>query len=319
MKNYLKIAGLSLVLAALAGPTALYAAHKGSQEPQACSKTTTAAFNACLNEGYDDFWIGNGKCQNESERGEVFECLVDNRESIKEFVEECRAQREARDDLCDVLGQAPYDPVFEPEDFVNPDDIGGSIMPNPWFPLIVGRTLVYESPDEVVRVTVTDEIKIIDDIPCRVVRDVVKLDGEVLEDTLDWYAQDVFGNVWYCGEATAEYEDGFPVTTDGSFQADVDGARPGILMKAVPAVGDTNRQEFDLGNAEDAAEVVSLNGSANTPAASCSGDCLVTREFTPISPDVNENKYYKAGIGNILTIDLETGERSELVSVIDSP
>jgi hypothetical protein len=178
---------------------------------------------------------------------------------------------------------------------------------------------VYRSSDETVRVTVTNQVKIIDDVPCVVVRDVVEVDGELLEDTIDWFAQDVHGNVWYCGEATAEYEDGFPVNTGGSFQADVDGARPGLLMKAAPAVGDVYRQEFDLGNAEDAAEVVNLHGFAITPAASCRGDCLVTREFTPLSPGDEENKYYKPGIGMILTVNLETGERSKLVRIVDKP
>jgi len=316
MNNYVKTACLSLALAALAGPAA---SHGRTSGPQACSNTTKAAFAACLNEGLDDFWIGNGKCQNESEANERGDCLADNRDALKDFYQECRDQRDARNELCDVLGQTPYDPVFETADFVNPDDIGGSVAPNPWLPLIAGRTLVYESSDETTTVTITHETKIIDGVPCRVVTDTVEADGELVEDTIDWLAQDIYGNVWYCGEATAEYEEGFPVNIDGSFQADVDGARPGLLMKAAPAVGDTYRQEFDLGNAEDAATVIDLHGSANTPAASCAGDCLVTREVTPLEPDAMEKKFYKQGIGNIMTVDLVTGNRTELVEIIDSP
>lgn len=316
MAIYVKTACLSLVVAALAGPTAGYAGNVG---PGSCSKTTNAAFAACLNEGLDDFWIGNGKCQNESEVGERSECLADNKESLKEFTQECGEQRDAREDLCDALGQAPYDPVFETRNFVNPDDIGGSVAPNPWLPLIPGRTLVYKSSDEDVMVTVTHDQKKIDGVPCRVVRDVVTADGELVEDTIDWLAQDIYGNVWYCGEATAEYEDGFPVNTDGSFQADVDGARPGILMKAAPAVGDVYREEFDLGNAEDAAKVVSLHGSANAPAASCASDCLVTRETTALDPDALEKKFYKPGVGEIMSIDLVTGGKTKLIRIIDSP
>jgi hypothetical protein len=316
----MKIRSEILCLMVLAGGALIAPASSFADdaEMQACGKTTRLAFNACLNEAYDDFWIASGKCQNESEWAERRECLADARSSVREFTSECRAQREARDDLCDAVGQAPYDPRFEPEDFVDPDAIGGSVAANPWFPLISGRTLVYESPEESVRVTVTDEIKVIDDVPCRVVVDLVTdEDGEIIEDTRDWYAQDVYGAVWYCGEATAEYEEGFPVSTDGSFQADVDGARPGVLMPAFPAVGDVYRQEFDLGNAEDAAEVIDLNGTASVPAAACVGDCLVTAEFTPISPDTLEHKYYKAGVGNILTVDIESGERTELVEIID--
>jgi hypothetical protein len=132
-------------------------------------------------------------------------------------------------------------------------------------------------------------------------------------------AQDIEGNVWYCGEGTAEYEDGLPVNTDGSFQADVDGARPGILMRAAPAVGDVYRQEFALGEAEDAATIVSLHGSANTPAASCQGDCLVTSETTALEPGAKEKKFYKPGVGEIQSIDLDTGAKTRLIQIIDGP
>ncbi|MGH8135617.1 MAG: hypothetical protein ACRER4_04645 [Steroidobacteraceae bacterium] len=316
MTRYVKTASLSLILVAAAGPTVSHADHS---QPQACSNTTKAAFAACRSDVLDNFWIGVGKCQNESDSKDRAECLVDNKALLAEDSQACGEQRDARDELCDALGQAPYDPEFEPANFVNPDDIGGSVAPNPWLPLIPGRTLVYKSDDETTRVTVTHETKLIDDVPCRVVRDTVKVDGELLEDTIDWLAQDIFGNVWYCGEATAEYEDGFPVNNDGSFQADVEGAKPGLLMKAAPAVGDAYRQEFDLGNAEDAATVINLHGSATTPASSCSADCLVIHEVTPLEPDAAENKFYKAGVGNIMTVDLTTGNKTKLVKIIDSP
>lgn len=316
MKRHVNAACLSLLVAIAAGPMT---GEARDNRPRACSNTTRAAFTACLNEALDDFWIGNGKCQNDSDSGDRAECFKDNRESLRELAQECRDQRDARGDLCDALGEAPYDPEFEPGMIVNPDDIGGVVAPNPWLPLIAGRTMVYESPDERIEVTVTHETKIVNGVPCRVVRDTVTEDGEILEDTLDWLAQDIYGNVWYCGEATAEYEDGFPVETEGSFEAGSDGARPGLLMKSAPAVGDVYRQEFDLGNAEDAAEVVNLNGSAEADVASCDSDCLVTLEFTPLSPDAAENKYYKPGVGQILEVDLRTGERTELVEVINGP
>ncbi len=312
MRTYVRTACLALLLSAAAAPIESNAAD-------ACSNTTKAAFSACKFEAQDDFWIGSGKCYNESESNERAGCLADAQDSLEESTQECRDQRDARDELCGDLGQAPYDPRFESRDFVNPGDIGGSVAPNPWLPLIPGRTLVYRSSTETVRVTFTKQVKMIDGVPCMVVLDQVKVDGALVENTIDWFAQDVYGNVWYCGEATAEYEDGFPVNTDGSFQADVDGARPGLLMKAAPAVGDVYRQEFDLGNAEDAAEIVNLHGTATTPAATCNGNCLVTREVTALSPDAEEKKYYKPGIGEILEVDLETGEQTKLVKIIDSP
>ena len=319
MITHFKLLAVVLALTLAAGSIT---AHAGDWGPKACSGTTKAAFAGCLYEGLDDFWVGVGKCKNESQREDSRDCLADARASLREDAQECQEQRDARSDLCDLLGEAPFDPPFEPAIFAAWADIDAGGMWNPWMPLVPGRTLVYESPDETIEVTVTSDIKVVDGVECRVVRDIVKgEDGELIEDTLDWFAQDIYGNVWYCGEATAEYEDGFPVTVDGSFLAGVDGAKAGILMKAAPAVGDVYRQEFDLGNAEDAAEVVSLHGSsAATPqGASCAADCLVTREFTPLSPDDNENKYYKQGIGMILTIDLESGERAELVEIIDNP
>jgi hypothetical protein len=75
------------------------------------------------------------------------------------------------------------------------------------------------------------------------------------------------------------------------------------------------RQEFSLGNAEDLAEILSLTGSATVPAASCNGDCLVTKDFTPMQPDLVENKYYASGKGVLLEINPETGERVELIEI----
>jgi hypothetical protein len=309
------VIALSIALGAGAAPTLATDNDRGN--PKACTATTKAAYSACLFSGLDSYWIANGKCRNEKEDSGRRECMAEARATLQEDNALCREQREARDDLCDELGEAPYDPRFETEDFVNPLDIGRSVAPNPWFPLIKGRTLVYQAGTEIIRVSISDRVKVIDNIPCLVVRDVVEIDGQLIEDTIDWFAQDIHGNVWYCGEATAEYEEGFPVNVDGSFQADVDGARPGMIMKAAPAVGDVYRQEFDLGNAEDAAKVINLHGSATSPVASCASTCLVTEESTPISPGAIEHKYYKAGIGKILQIDPATGERLELIEIID--
>ena len=145
-------------------------------------------------------------------------------------------------------------------------------------------------------------------------RDVVSADGGLIEDTDDYFTQDVDGNVWYFGELSKGFENGDLASLEGSWRAGVDGALPGIIMKATPAVGDTYRQEFAFGDAEDAAEVLSLTGSATTPGASCAGTCIVTRDFTPIEPDAAEQKYYAPGVGLILELGVETGERVELTS-----
>ena len=108
--------------------------------------------------------------------------------------------------------------------------------------------------------------KIANGVTARVVRDTVTLDGEIIEDTLDWYAQDADGTVWYLGEDTAEFEDGKITTREGSFEAGVDGAQAGVIMPASPEVGMAYRQEYYEGEAEDNGEVLALGQQASVPA-----------------------------------------------------
>ena len=151
---------------------------------------------------------------------------------------------------------------------------------------------------------------------CVVVNDIVEEYGVPVEDTDDWYAQDKEGNVWYFGEIAKNFENGELVDLEGSWKGGVNSAKPGIIMFANPQVGTVYRQEFFLGVAEDMGEVIDLTGSAVTPGAECNGDCLVTADFTPIDPTALEHKFYKKGVGFILEIKPETGERVELIEVI---
>jgi hypothetical protein len=157
---------------------------------------------------------------------------------------------------------------------------------------------------------------VIDNVTTIVVHDVVTDTNQVVkEDTDDFFAQAVDGTVWYFGETSRQFEDGEVVGVEGSFKAGIDGAKPGIIMEANPQVGDVYRQEFALGDAEDAAEVISTTGTESVPAASCTGTCVVTHDFSPLEPDANEQKLYKPGIGLILEIDVgEGGTRLELTS-----
>lgn len=295
--------------------TALARDHDGDDEQDGgfCTKTAHAAFKACRHEVKDDFWIAIGNCNNVADPGEREECKLDAKAELAENRELCGEQHEARLDICDALGEAPYDPKIDPAMFVDPADIGKSVVPNRYFPLVRGNEWVYEGGDETILVTVTKETKEILGVKCAVVHDVVEEDGERTEDTMDWIAQDIYGNLWYFGEISLELEDGELVSIEGSWKAGVDGAKPGIIMKASPMVGDVYRQEFFLGDAEDMGEVLSLTGSAETDAAECDGDCLITKDFTPIEPDAIEHKYYALDIGLILEVDPETGGRVELV------
>lgn len=212
---------------------------------------------------------------------------------------------------CAPVGEEkPYSVTIDPADFVQTID-------NPFFPLRPRATWVYEGtgPDgtERIEVSVTDNTRRVMGVTCVIVHDVVIVDGEVVEDTLDWYAQDREGNVWYFGEDTREYENGVVVSTQGSWEAGVDGALPGIVMKSDPQAGDSYRQEYYAGEAEDMAEVVSLSETATVPYGAFE-DVLMTRDWTPLEPGIAEEKYYASGVGLVLEIIVEGGSgRVELV------
>lgn len=284
----------------------------------ACSATTKAGFNACQHEAQDDFWIAIGNCRNLSDAALRGPCRSSAERERREARETCQAQRVARSNVCQAIGPAPYDPQLDPSRFVNPAHIGTSVTPNPYLPLIPNKTWVYsEGAQKTVTVKVTTKTRVILGITTVEVHDFVQEGGVTIEDTDDWLAQDIDGNVWYLGEISRNYEDGRLVSLDGSWVAGVDGAKPGIVMKAAPVVGNVYRQEFLLGDAEDMAEVLDLKASGTTPAASCSNDCLKTKDYTPLDPepDAVEHKYYKPGVGFILEIKPSTGERLELISV----
>lgn len=202
---------------------------------------------------------------------------------------------------------------IDPRNFL--DKAGIIAQPNPFFPLIPGRTYVYRNGAETVRTTITNQTKQILGVTVIVVNDVSTVNGLPTEDTEDWFAQDTQGNVWYFGEISRQFENGELVGIDGSWKAGVDGALPGIVMKATPQVGDVYRQEFALGEAEDMGAVLNRNGSATTPKASCNATCLVTKDFSPLEPDAIENKYFAPGVGLILTVDMTTNAREELIDI----
>ena len=132
---------------------------------------------------------------------------------------------------------------------------------------------------------------------------------EWTEDTLAWYAQDEDGNVWYFGEDSKEIQGGVVVSTEDSWEAGLNGAKPGIAMKGTPKVGDTYRQQFAEGKAEDMDRVLSLNESVEVPAGSF-GNCLKTLEWSPLDPEVIEHKFYAPAIGFILKVEVESGAYS---------
>jgi hypothetical protein len=191
---------------------------------------------------------------------------------------------------------------------------------NPWWPMRPGSRWIYRETDpdgtrQRVVVTVTRRTKLIaNGITARVVRDVVTEGGEFVEVTDDWYAQDRRGNVWYLGEATTEYENGRPVSTQGSFEAGVDGAQAGVIMPARPRPGLRYRQEYYKGQAEDRAKVMSLREQAEVPFGHFRPSLMI-KELNPLEPKVLEFKFYARGVGPVLAVSVSGGaDREELVS-----
>jgi hypothetical protein len=189
---------------------------------------------------------------------------------------------------------------------------------NPWFPLTPGTTLVYRGTKDgqpaVEYFTVSHQIQRIDGVPCRVVLDRLFLDGYLAETTRDYYTQDRHGTVWYYGEDTAELDrHGNLLSTEGSWHAGVDGAKPGIFMPARPRVGASYRQEYYQGHAEDHFQILDLSTSVSVPYRSFA-HAMLTREWTPLEPGVLDHKYYVRGIGTVREVSVR-GPHEELVLV----
>jgi len=320
---------LALLAAMLLAATATVA----NAAERFCSSTASAQNTACRSEVRNDYYVAKAICTNLSDDDERAECLGDAASDRKEGLQLCGDQRAARVALCDQIGESRYDPDIDPANFDG--DFHNLTQPNPYYPLEIGNVWEYESPGETDRVEVLDETKLIEGVTCIVVRDVVSVEGGGSEDTNDWLAHRKNGTVDYFGEESKDFE-AFPgdvpmkpelVSIEGSFKAGRDGDKSGTIFLADPAAGDTYRQEWSAGNAEDAATVLSVDYGYGSdpeldrfvPAALANylcadNDCVVTADFTPIEPDVVERKYYARGIGTFLEVNLETGEITRLVA-----
>jgi len=281
------------------------------QVPDSCRQTAQDTLTSCRNAAQSDYSLALAKCDNLADPAARAQCQSQASADLNDAQQTCQEQNDVRIAACDRLGGAPYDPVIDPSNFVTRID-------NPYFPLTPGTTFIYEGQTaegfEHDEFAVTHNTRVIQGVTCVEVHDTVTVDGELTEDTLDWFAQDRDGNVWYFGENTHELEDGLITTIDGTFMAGVNGDKPGIVMKAHPAIGDFYRQEFSLANAEDFAETLSLTESVTVPAGTFH-NCLKSQETTPLETDLLEHKFYAPGVGNVLTVDATTGDREELVRI----
>ena len=314
----------SLRAVAIAAMTALLLpafVHAEPDKPKSkcepCIETARLMHSSSLSEASADYFVGLANANNQptaEERAAAKKQAVEDYKSARELAKE---QLRERRELCEELDEDRYNPVINPADFLGVAETAAA--PNPLFPLVPGTTYNFRSVSaegaETVEFAVTRGTRSILGVTCIAIRDIVRLgDGSVVEDTVDWFAQDRGGSVWYFGENTAEYDHGLITTTAGSWEAGVKNAKPGIIMFARPVVGKVYRQELFLGEAEDAAEVLALNKTVTVPAGTYT-HCLQTEDFTPLEPDNSELKYYAPGIGNVLTINPDTGKRVELISV----
>lgn len=178
------------------------------------------------------------------------------------------------------------------------------IVDNPYVAFAEVRRAVYEG-EEVddegetvelrVEATVRDATLTIAGVEVTVVDVLDYEDGELVEETEDYYAQGDDGDVYYLGESVAEFEDGELVGHGGAWVAGEDGARAGVFMPAEPQVGDEVEQERAPGVAEDRSAVVETGMSVTVPAGTFD-DCIETEDFDPID-EITEAKFYCPDVG----------------------
>jgi len=290
-----------------------------------CSQTAALLFRACGYEAQDDYLVATAKCTNIGDSAERSKCLDAARGGRREKTDLCREQRAGRRQACRDLGENRYEPGFAPDQFDPPKSPS---KPNPYFPLTVGNTWEYRSATERNTLEVLDATKLVDGVQCIVLRDQVFRDGSLAEDTNDWFAHATDGNTWYCGEEVKNFEifDGDDpatpelVSIDGSFKAGREHDKPGLIFPANPVVGQFYLEEFSLGNAEDVTEILSTTYAYGQDAELdqlvpqelvkllCSGDCVVTKNYSLLEPGVSAHKYYARGIGAFLEVDLDSKE-----------
>jgi hypothetical protein len=210
-----------------------------------------------------------------------------------------------------IASNVQYNPKIVPSQFTDK-------ITNPYTPWIPGTTHIFKgvrdgAPTKT-RVTVTNQTKKIMGVPCVTVQDVVTSNGSLVEKTTDWYSQDSKGNVWYFGEQTAEYANGVVTTTAGTWEAGVDKAKPGIVMKAHPKKGASYRQEFRPGVALDKATVLSTNATVKVPAGTFH-HVVVTHDINPLDPSKKELKWFAQGPG-FIKAHLTSSQHHETVQLV---
>jgi hypothetical protein len=182
-----------------------------------------------------------------------------------------------------------------------------STVDNRWFPLTAGTRLMYQGTKDGKRAvemfTVTATTKPVDGVTCVVTEDVLST-----EKVIGYFAQDRDGSVWSFGEDNQELDpNGHVVTTDGSWHAGVDKALPALVMEGTPVVG----HSFEHAATKNDYAVLSLKSAVKVPYSSYD-NALVTKEWSPLEPDVETHKFYVPDVGVVRDVAVK-GPTEELV------
>ena len=297
-----------------------------------CSATAALQFAACGYETKDDFLVAKAKCINIGDKRDRQECLAEAKSARTEATKKCGDRLDARRAACAVLGEARYDPNFDPTRFDT--NFRNLSNPNPYFPLGIGYKWELRGATELNLLEVTSETKLVEGVQCIVLRDLVYEQGRLKEATDDWYAAARDGSTWYCGEEVKDYasfESDRPVRPElvsisGSFKHGRDRDKAGIIMPASPKAGQAYLEEFSLNNAEDVSEVLSATYAyGKNPGLDrfvprelaqrlCHGDCVVTKNYSLLEPGVFAIKYYARGIGFFLETKPDEGKAVQLTN-----
>jgi len=302
-----------------------------AQPDHFCSQTAQTLFTACQASVIEESLVTKANCINISDDVARAACIDEMRTTRDEGNQDCKDQRAWRLQSCGTTGEQRYDPDLSPARF---DDPRSPSHPNPYFPLDIGNHWEYLGGGERNTVDIVDETKLIEGVRCLVARDLVFVGDDLTEATDDWYAQAKDSTTWYFGEETKTLEsfDGDEprrpelVSLEGSFKTGRDRAKPGIIFLANPHVGDVYFEEFSLANAEDVTEIASTTYTYGNdqeldqmvPRALvdrfCHGDCVVTKNFSLLEPDIIDRKYYARGIGVVLEVE---GEEHAITQLVD--
>jgi hypothetical protein len=207
-----------------------------------------------------------------------------------------------------------YNPQIKPADF-------SAKITNKYFALPVGKKMTYENTTqggttERIEIEILNERKVIEGVETVIYLDKEYKNGQLVEETRDYLAQHKNGDVWYFGEDVNNFIYGILLNHSGSFIHGKDGARAGIWMKAEQRVGDSYRQEYYVGKAEDMRDTVATGLTVATKLGTYS-DCVKVYDWTPLEKKSREHKYYCPKVNSlVLTEDLETGNRSELTNIV---